>query len=118
MKFHESTICRYYCFSSTFSRLAKIDRNIIHINLALAIAIANGLFIAADSVFKYQVIYEYMSNSGWCKVRLLLEDISKVIFILLFLAYMFWCVCCHVLHVFGFFLLDAGRRNSCVFDDY
>lgn len=59
-------------------RLAKIDRNIIHINLALAIAIANGLFIAADSVFKYQHIcfgvsvamfYTYLASFFWMLVE-------------------------------------------------
>jgi len=51
-----------------FSRkLINIDRNLIHINLAIAIAISNALFIVADSVYKYKVKYMVIFISSNCE---------------------------------------------------
>lgn len=35
--------------------MLKIDRNVIHVNLSVAIAIANALFLSADSATKEKV---------------------------------------------------------------
>ncbi|XP_065669393.1 uncharacterized protein LOC100198758 isoform X3 [Hydra vulgaris] len=59
-------------------RLAIIDRNIVHINLAIAITLSNSLFLTADSVFKYKsiclavslaLLYSFLATFFWMLVE-------------------------------------------------
>ena len=61
-----------------FGRLLKICRNVIHINLAIAITISNGLFISADAVHMYSslcltvsiaMLYTYLASFFWMLVE-------------------------------------------------
>ena len=44
-----------YLNDFNLSELTKIDRNVIHVNLAITIAAANSLLIVADSVHEHEV---------------------------------------------------------------
>ena len=45
-----------------YRRLLKFDRNILHVNLAISIAVSNGLFLAADSLYDHKVHFLSISN--------------------------------------------------------
>ncbi|XP_057299350.1 adhesion G protein-coupled receptor L2-like [Hydractinia symbiolongicarpus] len=59
-------------------RMLKIDRNVIHVNLAVAIAISNALFLSADSLvdrkdlclgISISMLYFYLATFFWMLVE-------------------------------------------------